>query len=576
MRNIKFLQRVVHNNIPYMLFSTAKAVFTVLIYLCGILMPRNFLRELIAENLEQACIWVLFLLLSETLGVLILSYIESKERLVQKKLDCKLNDKLIRTSFEFQYQDYENYEFRERYHLSQKCVTSSHISGAIMRIFTIATSFVTIIPLLWIISTITWWLWLLMIGSIILNGICELIRNRYVRAMFSETNQNDCHMLYARDVLTSRKFATEVRLFHLFNYVSHSLRQYIDDLASLQKKQASRTFRLYLISYTYNLIQTVALFIYVLYRCVHGFIPIPDFMIVCLAIMGISELSVAIAKNVIQVREDFFYIDKYRSMVDDLPNRNKINDLSERDQNPVLHFQNVSFTYSGTEKPAVNNLSVDIPCGKIYGIVGKNGSGKSTFVNLLMKLYSPDSGKILFGDKDLSKVSFDTWKNKISAVLQDFHVYSFTVRDNITFGANENIDYLLNLFDIPYKADQPIGAEYEDDGITLSGGEEQKLAMLRAIRKDAEFYIFDEPTSALSAASEKKMYEIIRSQFKGKTVFFISHRLASCMMCDDIIVFDDGRIIERGTHQELMSRKKQYYQMFNAQSKLYLTEDLKG
>lgn len=562
-------------NFAFLLVLVLESVLSIVLYLCGIFLPRNILGELIAHDLNTAFIWVLIMVLSETIGQLILSYIGLNKRLMQRSLNCVLNDKLIKSSFLCSYQSYENYEFRENFHLAQKCITDSHISGAITSIFSIGTNAITILPLLWIVSSVTWWLWLVLVGSVIINGVCEWIRNKYVRSLFSETNQDDYHMLYARDVLPSKKFAKEIRLFHLYNYVSQSLKRYIHDLASLQNKQASKTFRLYMISYGYSFIQTVVILIYVLFQCTSGLLPIPDFMMACLSIIGISELSVSLIKSVIQVREDFFYISHYCKMVEIDPKQCIDQNLLEMNKANALCFQNVSFTYNGATKPAIDNLSVELTCGKTYGIVGKNGSGKSTFVNLLMKLYTPDKGKISFGKVDLNEISFAAWQAQVSAVLQDFHIYSFTVQDNITFGQNENVDDLLHMLDIPYEANQPIRSDFEEGGIELSGGEEQKLAMVRAIYKNAEFYIFDEPTSSLSATGEKRLYDVVKKQFIGKTVFFISHRLASCTMCDDILLFDEGKIVERGTHQELMAHKGQYYKMFRAQADQYKIDEMK-
>lgn len=489
------------------------------------------------------------------LGSFLLSALSSHEEFLWIRLSRKLNEKLIRSAFAHPYESYEKYKFREQYHVAQKCIGDSKIKSLTNAFFSFIAGILTLIPLIWIVSMLNWWLWLLLLGSVVVNCLCEIVRGRYARSILSESTQNDFHMLYARDVLTGYGFAKEVRLFHMFRYVTETMKRYIRDLANIQKAQAYKIFRIYLLCYTYHLIFTVAVFIYTLFQCISGFIPIPEFMVVSLAIIGLSEQSVVLAKSGVTIKEALYFVSKYRDTVSTIPQKSDTSTQPLKcGKNSSIQFQNVSFKYEKCEKPALQDISLTLPCGRFYGIVGKNGSGKTTFANLLMKFYSPGSGSISFDGHDLSEIDTEAWQANISAVLQDYHVYSFTVGENISFGRTDIPDPRTSMLAIPYGADVAIGSEFEEGGIELSGGEEQKLVMMRALYKDADIFILDEPTSSLSPKNEKLLYETVKTELVGKTVFFISHRLASCTICDEILVFDDGCVVERGRHAELMDK----------------------
>ena len=311
------------------------------------------------------------------------------------------------------------------------------------------------------------------------------------------------------------------------------------------------------------------------YQCYIGELSVADFSMVTLAIISISKLSIDMAKEFVKIGEIAMYVGAYMDMIE------VVGDLSEKqildvrkDESFSIVFQNVNFAYPGTDKLVLENISFEFQSGKKYGLVGANGSGKTTFVNLLMGLYTPVSGKILFNGNDVTDFTKESWSKLFSAVLQDFNTYAYTVSDNVSMLMHEKqkvkdslakarIDWL--------NENDYVTSEYEQ-GKELSGGEAQKLAIARAIFKDSRIFVFDEPTAALSPQSEHELYENICKEMQNKMLFFISHRLASCQMCDEILVFNNGKIIEKGNHDELMKRQGMYETMFRAQACLYDTK----
>ena len=227
---------------------------------------------------------------------------------------------------------------------------------------------------------------------------------------------------------------------------------------------------------------------------------------------------------------------------------------------------------------ALKGLSMHVPKGAVYGLVGKNGAGKTTFINLLCRLYEPTAGRITLNGVDIRKYSEEEYRTLFGVVFQDFRLFAFPVWKNITAGGErleERIRKALRQADAEGLVQaMPQGLDtnlYKNlgDGVEISGGEAQKLALARALYKDAPVVILDEPTAALDPEAEAEVYARFNRMVEGRTSIYISHRMSSCRFCEDIIVFDQGWIVERGSHEELCAAGGNYARMWEAQAKYY-------
>lgn len=240
-------------------------------------------------------------------------------------------------------------------------------------------------------------------------------------------------------------------------------------------------------------------------------------------------------------------------------------------------FSNVSFTYPNTTNPILKDINIVIPAGETLSLVGKNGAGKSTFIKLLCRFYRPTCGTITIGGVDIWEMGKKQYNELISAVFQDFQNFSFTIKENVAVGLDtENISQTLTNVGLGYLEDKlPEGVNtyltrnFSSNGVELSGGESQKLAIARALYKETPIILLDEPTAALDAKAEFEIYDRFLSATKEKTTIFISHRLASSTTADRIVFFDNGRIAECGPHKELMLHSKEYAKMFEEQAQFY-------
>ncbi len=246
-----------------------------------------------------------------------------------------------------------------------------------------------------------------------------------------------------------------------------------------------------------------------------------------------------------------------------------------------IEFRNVSFKYPRTDVYALKNVNLKFRIGEKLAIVGENGSGKTTFIKLLCRLYDPTEGVILLNGIDISRYRYNEYMKLFSVVFQDYKLFDFSLAANVSaehdYDAERVKDCLVRaglgekLQGLERGIETPVHRGYENNGVDFSGGEEQKIALARALYKDAPFVILDEPTASLDPIAEAEVYANFNTLVENKTSVFISHRLSSCRFCDSIAVFDGGSIVQRGSHEELFAKEDgKYHQLWCAQAQYYV------
>lgn len=246
----------------------------------------------------------------------------------------------------------------------------------------------------------------------------------------------------------------------------------------------------------------------------------------------------------------------------------------------TISFEGVSFHYPESETMVLHDISLTIAPGEKLAIVGENGSGKTTLIKLLCRLYQPTEGRILLNGQDIRSLPYEEYIRNIATVFQDFAIFAFSIAENVAASAEydgQRVWAALSRAGLQGRMEglskgilQAVSHDYEEDGINLSGGEAQKLAIARASYKDAPVVILDEPTAALDPYAEKEVYEQFFRNLAGETMLSISHRLSSCRFCDRIAVLQKGRLVQLGTHADLLARPEgKYAEMWKAQAQYY-------
>ena len=270
----------------------------------------------------------------------------------------------------------------------------------------------------------------------------------------------------------------------------------------------------------------------------------------------------------------------------DLPNnmyQGSLTTEKRSDRQYTVEFRDVSFRYPGSEQYALRHLNMKFKVGERLAVVGMNGSGKTTFIKLLCRLYDPTEGVILLNGIDIRKYRYDEYMDIFSVVFQDFRLLALPLGQNVATRQNYDaarVTDCLNkagfgerLAKMPQGLETSLYKELDENGVTVSGGEAQKIAIARALYKDAPFIVLDEPTAALDPVAEAEIYAKFNEIAGDKTAIYISHRLSSCKFCDEIAVFDHGEVVQQGTHEALLSDTDgKYCELWNAQAQYYTEE----
>ncbi|MBE5950064.1 MAG: ABC transporter ATP-binding protein [Lachnospiraceae bacterium] len=250
----------------------------------------------------------------------------------------------------------------------------------------------------------------------------------------------------------------------------------------------------------------------------------------------------------------------------------------------TVEFKNVTFTYPNAEQPVLKNISFTIHKGEKISVVGLNGAGKSTLVKLICRMYKADNGEILINGRNIYEYEYLSYMKTISAVFQDYRLFNFTIAENISCQAmNASMEKIERLVDevglkekvqeLPNGIFSRFGKDYDAEGIEFSGGQGQKIAIARALYKDASMVILDEPASALDPIAEAEIYEKFNSLVEEKTAIYISHRMSSSVFCDRILIIDGGTVADFDTHENLMKKTESlYYKLFQSQAENYKLE----
>ncbi len=389
-----------------------------------------------------------------------------------------------------------------------------------------------------------------------------------------------------------RKTAYINRVFHLVDYAKELRTSRFAENLSAQYDEAVQSnlditlhynkkyFLLNIASTLLNMVPNCIITVYMTLGLFDGTVPVGSFIITLTQFWRIGYMFDDFSYFFNEFGNNSLYIEKYRKFMQYEP-KVKSGTL------PVpafetLELKNVSFRYTETNDLVLKNVSLSIHRGEKIALVGYNGAGKSTLIKLLMRFYDPDEGEILLNGINIKEYDLNAYRHKIGAVFQDFKLFSATVAENVlghppkndaereaVITALKKASFEDKLADLANGIDTMLTREFDDEGTNLSGGESQKIAIARVFANDYDLVIMDEPSSALDPIAEYNLNHSISEHLSKQTVIFISHRLSTTRMSDMIFMFDSGRLIEAGTHKDLLDRGGKYAEMFEIQAKKY-------
>ena len=393
-------------------------------------------------------------------------------------------------------------------------------------------------------------------------------------------------MNYLESTTKNFDFAKDIRLFNMSNAFFNQLSGVNETYKELNRKHHNRMVLWEVSLGSVLIVQKILMYTWLVYNVVTGAYQISDFVLY-VGLVSTFHASVGYVNWIYSdMRTNSLMINDYRNFVDWKEDRETADEkdgyITEINLDKFeFRFENVSFKYPGHDNYVLKNVNLTIKNGAKLAVVGVNGAGKTTFIKLMMKLYEPSEGRILLNDVDIKEYNREEYFKLFSPVFQNVECFAMPIYQNISFAEEDKTDMnkineVLEQSGLSEKINSyekgihtNLLKIFDKEGIDLSGGEKQRLAMARALYKDGKVVILDEPTAALDALAEDRMYREFENMIHGKTAVFISHRLGSTRFCDKIAMFEDGTIVEEGTHEELMAKNGKYAYMFGIQSQYY-------
>lgn len=393
---------------------------------------------------------------------------------------------------------------------------------------------------------------------------------------------------YLNNTTVDFAYAKDIRLFGMHRWLHKKQEEENAQAHKLFAEHYARWAGYATLMQIFTFLQELFLYSWLIHRVLYENLSIGNFALYILIARSFFDNAVSLFDTLSNFKEDSLKINDYRAFIE---HPEKASVLSKCKELPLdggyeFSFENVSFRYLGQTEYALKELNLTIKAGERLAVVGLNGAGKTTFIKLLCRLYEPTSGRILLNGIDIREFDRNAYFELISPVFQNVECYAFPISQNVSMKSPKKTDTLLAEKSIAMAGlDKKVkslerGVHTEllkilhDDGIDLSGGEKQKLALARALYKDAPIIVLDEPTSALDALAEYKLYMDFNSLIGDKTAVFISHRLSSTRFCDSIAMFAGGQMIEYGTHEELLAKEGAYTELFQVQARYYKDKEV--
>lgn len=559
---------------PFLLLTRALAASVAPLYVS--VCVSRLISALAGERRLDSMIWILFLLLS---GVLLLRGLEAWLEWQCSYRYMRMQDAFtVKNSMKAMKMEYPATESAEVADLYVNAWKANMSPGAILeQTFSIMGGAVQILGCIGII---------LRLGSVLLGIVAVFItlyclldyrmgirRRKYEMEVVPLTRA----IQYTRQCMGDSSCAKDVRLYYPRSFFPDRLARYQEQKIEKEESRELYCGRLLSLQAVLQMLQTLAMYAVLIYRFLQDAIEIGYFSLTVSSIgifMGaVKKISAAwneIIKNVAYLD----YLERFRSLPEGSDGEKE---LSGEMMN--IEFRDVWFRYPGAEKYSLESVNVTLNRGEIMTIVGENGSGKTTFVKLLLGLYRPTRGEILLNGVNMDRYSDSEYRKIFAPVFQDYRLFAYTIRENLVFDGTyhrEEAEALLaelgldrKINSLPHGVEQYVGKGYEKSGVEFSGGESQKLAIARALLKGSVCVVLDEPTAALDPIAETELYRQINRLAGDKSCVFITHRLAGVRLSSRILFFEDGHIVEQGSCQELLEKEGKFYAFYQLQARMY-------
>jgi ABC-type multidrug transport system fused ATPase/permease subunit len=578
---LKLTHKISKGYIPLMIVT---AVFGSVAPFLAIIMPKYIIDELLgAKRVKWFISYVLLLILGNFVINIMNQILACKIQLARIKLN---NGFELYLGEHIMNMDYENLEDPKILEMKEQAIYPINNQGAIWRmldaILNLVRIGITIVGLTTIISMLNPFIIVAFIGMTLLSGVINKKGQKVQFELSRRLIPLNRKFGYYANLFTDFSMGKDMRIYNLAPYVGKKVDDYIDNSVSFLSKSFTTSGKYSGYNKIILMAEMILLYGYMVVQVIGSKIGIGDFSMYIAAGNNFTENINSFTDNFVLFRQMCHYLDSFVAF-EQIPSRGDAGIRRVVDTNEyTIEFKHVYFKYPRSDNYTLKDINLTIHPGEKISVVGQNGAGKTTFIKLLCRLYVPDKGEILLNGVNINEYDYNEYMGLLSVVFQDYKLFSFHIKENITFDKTESVkdDIVLEVIDnvgLSEKVNElekgihtSLYKNFDKEGIELSGGQAQKLAIARAVYKNAPVIVLDEPTAALDPYAEYEIYTSFNKLIGENMAIYISHRLSSCKFCDKIAVFDEGELIELGNHKELVDNKGKYATMWDAQAMYYV------
>lgn len=585
-KNLRFMFRFIWKHNKYWLFLCVIAtVLGAITPLANIIIPKYIVDSVFLDaDFQQGMLWATLLVCINLVAKNVLALVNYAAGKQKNKLFLSFNIYISELIMNMEYKDLENPKVLDMKERAMKSAFSGGrgFCGSVEVFFSIITNVVVFIGATLKVIELSPYLIPVILAIVILNAIFNSKINKANYKLDNEKAPVERKNSYVFNLISDFSIGKEVRMYNLDQYIINKYKNTSEESNEFYNKAFFNNAKNTVFSNTTASVQLLAVYFLLLFQVFkNDRFTFGDFTVQFTAVNTLSSSLLAIVASILDINQMGFYIDDLEQFIR-LPKMDKDKGQSIPEL-PVydIDFVDVSFKYPGTNDYALKNVNIHFSTNQKLSFVGLNGAGKTTFIKLLLRLYNVTSGEILLNGKNIQTYKFSEYIRLFSSVFQDYTLFAFSVKENIALSETDFDETKLkraicesgvtDFIKTKNKGlDSSVFKIFDEEGFEPSGGEGQKIAIARALYKDAKFVVLDEPTSALDPIAEYSLYESIQNLVNDKGCLFISHRLSSTTLADVVFVFSNGEIVEQGSHNELIRIDNGLYkEMFEKQSSYY-------
>jgi len=501
------------------------------------------------------------------------------------RLEEYIQKRIFEKNTSVEYACYEDKVFYDKY-VKASGDLYNRVMGVLQSMLSFFHVVITLSMYSFFVLSIDPYLVLFIILPVIISFLLEKKKNIVQHEYNMKSQEENRQSGYTSRSFYLADFAKEMRLTNIYKVMLERFENSAQNIIAYIRHYGLKLATIdYIINESKEVFSCMGAMLYAVYQTlVSGSMQYGDCLVVINSVQALIYTIINVSNAIMAFHRNSLYIDTIREYLDYEP---KIKDGElDAPESGELHIDNIRFRYDGSDKDVLRDVSLTIRPGEKIALVGHNGAGKSTLVKLLLRLYDPTHGTISYAGKNIKSYKLAGYRERFGVVFQDVRLFAMSVKDNVVlrrarYGDEKCVEQALTdsgciekIRSFEKGIDAVLTREFDDDGKILSGGEGQKIAIARAFAKENSILLLDEPSSALDPIAEYRMYETLMKACAGKSVVFISHRLASAVLADRVILLEDGEIVEEGSHSELIKKNGKYAELFRIQAQNYVTEEV--